>query len=255
MAECWKREGHKVQFLFGTRIFVPADICILHVDLSIVPAKYVEFAHRYPVVINGSITDISKRSFSQNLVKLEDNYKGQVIVKTNLNFAGWPEKVATLNTASLVTIKALHRIGVKFDTFVNHSDYRVYDQITSVPEKFISNPYFIVEKFLPERINGHYYVNFYKFFGNVHQGIKACSRHAVVTGETEISREPIDPHPEIIHIRKEKKLDFGKIDYCINNNKIVLIDINKTVGMQAGSNSPEFLALARQCAKGLYDYF
>ena len=53
LAKIWFDDGHKILFLFGVQKFVPADICIVHVDLSVVPDEYLEFASRFPVAING----------------------------------------------------------------------------------------------------------------------------------------------------------------------------------------------------------
>ena len=36
LADFWRKDGHKIIFLFGTKQFIPADICIVHIDLSVV---------------------------------------------------------------------------------------------------------------------------------------------------------------------------------------------------------------------------
>ncbi len=78
MADIWRKDGHTVKFLFGTGKFVPADICFVHVDLSVAPNQYLEFAIRYPVVINGYIKNILK----SRLVKIW--YQGTVVIKLRL---------------------------------------------------------------------------------------------------------------------------------------------------------------------------
>ena len=85
MAWFWREDGHRVIFLHGTRKFVPADLCLVHADLSVVPEDYLEFARQYPITVNGEIRDIRKSSFSENLVRPRDGYVGPVIVKTDLN--------------------------------------------------------------------------------------------------------------------------------------------------------------------------
>ena len=86
LAPFWREDGHQVTFLFGTRHFVPADILFVHVNLSVVPDRYVEFAARYPVAVNSRIRDIRKSVISRNLVGPGDPWDGPVIVKTPDSF-------------------------------------------------------------------------------------------------------------------------------------------------------------------------
>ena len=64
-ADYWREGGHEVRFVFGPGQFVPADIAVLHVDLSVVPEPYLELAARYPVGINGRVRDIRHSAFSR----------------------------------------------------------------------------------------------------------------------------------------------------------------------------------------------
>jgi hypothetical protein len=64
-ADLWREEGNEVIFLFGVKKFVPADLIIVHVDLSVVPDKYLAFAQQYPIVLNGEVKDIRKSTFSK----------------------------------------------------------------------------------------------------------------------------------------------------------------------------------------------
>ena len=80
----WQEQGHKVIYLFGVNKIISADICIVHVDLSIVPEEYLEFANRFPVSMNAKTRDIRKSSFSKNLLSRDDEYDEAVIVKTVL---------------------------------------------------------------------------------------------------------------------------------------------------------------------------
>src|SRR5438067_8844409 len=91
LAEFWRQDGHRVHFLFGTRKFVPADLVLIHVDLSIVPDEYLEFASRYPIVLNRAAKDIRKSRVSTNLVRRCDSYSWHVIDKSDLNYGVTPE--------------------------------------------------------------------------------------------------------------------------------------------------------------------
>ena len=84
LAQIWQKEKIRVVMLFGTGKYVPADLALLHVDLSVVPDEYLDFARRYPLVLNGVLKDIRKSLFSTIRVKREDNYEGKVIVNLNV---------------------------------------------------------------------------------------------------------------------------------------------------------------------------
>ena len=229
-AEIWERQGHQVIALFGIDRFIPADVCIVHVDLTVVPDNYLEFAHRYPFVVNGHVKDISKNTFSNHLLNDGDIYAGKVIVKSNQNSAGWPEFAASHNILLQAWVRLVENLGLTRSRYYSGSKYQIYENLDQVPERVFDNPYFVVEKFLPEKIAGVYYVNMYLFFGDCHECFRLGSPKPVVKGKSIISREQIKPHPEIIKLRKQFNLDFGKLDYCMNQGKPVLLDVNKIVG-------------------------
>ena len=60
LAEYWREDGICVHFLSGTKKYVPADLLILHVDMSLVPDAYLEFAGCYPRTLNLKAKDIRK---------------------------------------------------------------------------------------------------------------------------------------------------------------------------------------------------
>jgi hypothetical protein len=85
LAQVWRTDGYEVQYLFGTRRFAPADLLLVHVNLSVVPSNYIQFAKQYQIVINGEISDIRKRKVSSRLLRPGDPWQGRVIVKSDLN--------------------------------------------------------------------------------------------------------------------------------------------------------------------------
>ncbi|MDA1067587.1 MAG: hypothetical protein O3C43_13910 [Verrucomicrobia bacterium] len=91
----WVKAGADIEDLFGTDTFVPADLVIVHVDLSVVPTEYQKFAARYPSQINANIFDIRKSKVCKHLLSQEDVYNEPVIVKTDLNFAGIPDPLVS----------------------------------------------------------------------------------------------------------------------------------------------------------------
>jgi hypothetical protein len=240
-ADFWREDGLDVMFLRGVDRFLPADLAILHVDLTIVPPEYVEFAEQYPVVLNGEITDIRKTTFSTRLVTRESDYDGRVIVKSNLNFGGVPER----------------RLGVRSDgPLSEQGNYEVYDSISDVPEHFFEDDDLVVEEFVPEYENGRYHLRAFHFFGDRFN----CERIAspdpivVVTDPTRIEREDIEPNPELFELQRRLRIDFGKLDYLELDGRVFLLDVNKTPGAYGGPITAETQTARRHRADGIYSY-
>jgi hypothetical protein len=214
------------------------------VDLSIVPDEYIKFAQFYPIVLNGKVRDIRKSSFSKNIVKQNSTYNGKVIVKSNLNYAGAPELLSGLN-------KQLTSNQI----FKKPEDYKVYNKLSEVPHHFFNNKNIVVEKFLPEVENGLYVIRNYHFLGDRITSTKLTSKNPIVNGRTMIKSETVEPHPDIIKMRRELNFDYGKFDYVIHKGKVILFDINKTTGAGGIPVTPELLAIRRYRATGIYNYF
>jgi hypothetical protein len=227
-AKLWRQQGHDIEFLFGTGRFVPADMCIVHIDLTKLPEKYTRFSQQYPVVINGTVADISKSSISNHLLQPGDGYRGKVIVKTDSNYAGWPEKRLTKSLPYRVFDRVRNRLINSPYVFCTSYDYRIYDDLGVVPSRYFEDPTFVVEKFLPE-IEGDYYISCScLFMGDSSRCYRRGSRNPIVKNRGIEFEQVVDPHPEVFRIRKKMNLEIGKIDYCIHSGEFVLHDINKT---------------------------
>ena len=61
----WEAMGFEVVVVTDKDKFVPADVALLHVDLTVIPDSCRRLAERYPVVLNGGVLDIRKRRFSR----------------------------------------------------------------------------------------------------------------------------------------------------------------------------------------------
>ena len=135
LADHWREDGHEVFFLFGTKRFVPADLIIVHVDLSVVPDSYLRFAARYPVAVNGRVRDIRKSTFSTGLLRPDDLWQGPVIVKSDFNYAGEPERlreeprVQSPLRRLWTSVRADRQRPPTEAFFETSGDYRVYDRI------------------------------------------------------------------------------------------------------------------------------
>lgn len=258
LAECWREGGLDVIFVFGPKQFIPADLAILHVNLSVVPHEYLELARRYPIALNSEVKDIRKSSFSNNLIKPGEPFCGKVIVKTDLNYAGWPERTFNRSLPSMGS-RLLTRFRLRYGfrntacpDFQRPADYRIYDNPRDVPRAYFKCEDVVVEKFLPEQDGDLYFVRQCHFLGDQVTCARIASNQPVVNSSTRISREIVEPHPEIMELRRRLKFDYGKFDYVIHDGKAVLLDTNKTPG--AGASARATQAGARQRATGIYSY-
>lgn len=257
MATCWREAGHEVTLVFGVKQFVPADVAILHVDLSVVPEDYLEFARRYPVALNGMVKDVRKSTFSRHLLRADDSYDGRVIVKSDLNFAGLPERLL-VERRSLLRIRLENvlrslrrpRMGDHRLRFGMSSDYRIYESLRDVPSVCFHTPGVIVEKFLPEMDRGLYCLRLYLFLGDRSTSVRIAARDPIVKVADLVSRTAVEPHPDILGLRKALKFDYGKFDYVVRDGRAIPLDVNKTPG-EGRTVSPESREGLRHRAAGL----
>jgi hypothetical protein len=261
LAGFWREDGHTVSYLYGTRRFQPADLVLVHVNLSVVPSEYLDFAGRYPIALNGKIRDIRKSSFSTNRVGRGDAWDGPVIVKSDLNYAGVPERFLQMSTLEhrLRLVRKirplLNRVAGRTPPFQKARDYQVFDRLHDVPEHWFSNPNVIVEKFRPEIENGLYHTRVYQFLGDRWTCTRMGTGNKVVKAEPNAKTEAVEPAPEVVAWRQRLGLDYGKLDYVMNNGEAVLLDVNKTTGASRYMDDEHRRRMRRHQAEGLYVYF
>ncbi len=258
LAEIWRKDNIRVVMLFGVRKFVPADLAILHVDLTLVPEQYIDFANRYPVALNGSVRNIRKSSFSKISINPDEGYEGSVIVKSELNYAGQPERKLLGTSFSRLALRFTSRLptfGKKHKASVMHFksplDYLICEDYCSVPRDWLNRKDILIEKFVPEIQDGLYCLRNYHFLGS--QGICMLrkSTHPIINMSNTISRDPVEVHPEIAALARNMGFDYGKFDYVLHEDKPVLLDANKTPG---AALTPVFFALSQEWAKGINTY-
>lgn len=259
----WREEGHDVFYLFGTDQFVPADLIFVHIDLSKVPKSYLEFAGQYPVAVNGKISNINKSTFSQNILRPGDSWDGPVIVKTDKNAAGVPERWRG-GLMKKVQNKLLSVLNLRHSDFHLLSprikspyDYPVFDHLTEVPRHYFYHPGLIVQKFTPEMDDGYYCLRYMSFLGDRISCTRLKGKHPVVTGSTaDVVEHTIEPHDEIIEMRKKLNFDYGKFDYVVVDGQPILLDTNKTVGSSPNLvDNAEMRERRKFRAEGIYSYF
>ena len=260
LARYWREDGHEVVYLFGTKSYVPADLILVHVDLSVVPDRYLAFASRYPIALNGQVRDIRKSLVSTNLVGARDSWKGPVIVKTDLNYAGKPERALTprwLKKRPRVQ-RAARRAAAWLtgrEDLPELTEYLIFESASEVPPELFARRDVVVERFLPERENNLFHLRMCQVLGNRRISTRVASHQPVIKAGTSVSSEPIEPHPEVETWRKRFNLDYGKLDYLVHDGRAVLIDVNKTIGASRQVADAPLQAMRRHLAEGLYSYF
>ncbi|MGV8838776.1 MAG: hypothetical protein ACWA6X_00580 [Bauldia sp.] len=233
----WSADGHEIVHVRGPDRFVPADIAIVHVDLSVVPAAYLALARRYPAAINAGIADIRKRRVSAaRLLPMS----GPVVVKSNLNHRGLPEigRSGRIGSLGRRAARAITRRLAGLAT-----DYAVFPSLAAVPAILRYHPGFVVEPFIPERHGGGFVLRQSYFLGD-----RAISWFEPGSGPfIHSSRDEDDfeiPTPPEVHAaRRAFGLDYGKIDYVEFEGRPVILDVAKTIG-ERGSTPATVARLA-----------
>lgn len=243
MAE-WQKTGFDVQVIRGVEIFLPADLLIPHLDLTVVPDEYRTFMQRYPRVINQSVVDISKTKISSNLLAKGDAYRGPVIVKTDRNFGGVPEARLEAGTHrhrgsfSGLFGRMAAKIGKTVTgatpwRYVNELktiEYPVFPSLADVPRGVFGNRNLIVEKFCPELEDGHYAVRYYWFCGDREISYRLVSTQPIIKVANAFRLEEVAVPAELRSMRQQLGFDFGKFDYAVHGGKVMLFDANRTPG-------------------------
>ena len=159
----WSNQGHEIVIASGVNQTLPdADIAILHVDLTKLAEEYSHALDKFPVIINGHIQDISKDLYSDLIVSKDDNYQGEVIVKTKANVGGILEqRIKNIETGKQPG-RPRH---ISWSEVEYMPVYKTFKSITHVPDGVWKNNHLIVEKFLPEQTeDGLYQIRLWLFF-------------------------------------------------------------------------------------------
>ncbi len=249
----WQEQGIKVTVQRGPGEKVDADVAIVHVDATHVPPEYTAYVKQYPVVLNGGITDISKRHVSRHLVRRGDGYTGPVIVKTNGNYGGQADASIIAREGGLRRLLGEWRQKLPWYCRSRVVQYPIYASPAEVPKLVWLNPDLVVERFLTERDGEYYCLRTWLFLGDREGNSLTWSSDPIVKTRSMIRRvEGPEAPPELRQIREELKFDFGKFDYGIVNGKAVLYDTNTTPTWAGGGEA--FRARALVMAEGIKAY-
>lgn len=229
LIRAWEQQGIEVHVISDGR-FVPADIAILHVDTTVVGEAHMELAARYPVAVNSAVKDISRSTFSSNLLGRDDDYEGQVIVKTEANYGGVPEQQIEWSKGNSAPLhEGVQRPWGKVE-YLESASYPILDHLREVPRGVWRNSRLVVEKFLPERLDsGEYRLRTCLFFGEQEFGMWFVSPDPVVKFSNASAMGVLDSLPESFReIRRKNGFMLGRFDFTMVDGEPVLFDMNKT---------------------------
>jgi len=224
LAGYWADAGHQVSVAAGIDNLPPADIAILHVNLSVLPAAYIEACRRYPVVVNGAAVDIRKTRVSRQLVRPGDQWAGRVIVKTDLNHGGTPEM-------RLGELAQLHGrpCDLPAEEPVDWEEpYPVFRSAGEVPDDVWDNPGLVVERFLPEEDARGFWMRVWDFCGDRERCTRFLGGDPVVKRTGSLERHPCPVPEEIRAERRRLGFDYGKFDFVVHEGEPLLLDANRT---------------------------
>jgi hypothetical protein len=263
----WKSAGIEIAVHQGPDHAIDADLVIPHLDMTVMPEAYMRALDHCPRVINRNARDISKRYISQQLVKPGSGYDGPVVIKTNHNFGGLPERrLAGLpkldhlgepggvrgwwrritGAATRQRDQALSRAQA-----LDPERYPIFNCVRDVPPGVFENEALVVERFLPERDGKLYVLRMYSFFGNASVTVRITARQPIIKAHMAIDRQEVDPHPEVVSARQRLGFDYGKFDYVIHDGRVVLLDATRTPSLARGPMTERRQKLVKQLANGL----
>jgi hypothetical protein len=216
-----RRRGHSARVLSGVSDWADADAAVMHVDCTMIPPAYLEFARRFACCLNIGATDISKRRVSGAFLSANDHWDGPVIVKSNFNARGAPEL-------------RINRRALKLGSHPPFPDlrvlpaYMVHERLADVPPETFKHPDLVVEKFIPEREADGFAARFWVFCGEGERCTRYVSRYPLIKGAGVIRSEPAPVPEELRILRRELGFDYGKFDFVMHEGRAVLLDANKT---------------------------
>lgn len=254
LASAWRTRGIAVTVARGPQQLVDADLLFLHVDLTVVPEEYLRAAQRYPIVVNGRVADISKRSFSTNLVSRHDAYAGPVIVKTDLNYGGYPEQ--RIKGRGRILAKAVRAVRQqlpwKWTGHLQPHSYPVYASPADVPQAVWTKHSLVVQQFAPEREGKFYCTRHWMFLGDREMSSRVLSRQPIVKAANVVHREYDIPIPgEVRQLREKLGFDYGKFDFTLVNGVPFVCDINRTPTFNRSNPNPKALANMSYLSDGI----
>jgi hypothetical protein len=269
IVERWRQLGLNVALARGPRQAVPAHLLFPHVDLTLTPPDMAALYSRYTRVVNRGVLDISKRRLSRLLVAPGDGWQGPVIVKTDLNTGGAPERRLAL-PLGLRRLRQLARrsapawllawrrgrpqaapADLASARHLSPNHYPIFPSAAALPPGAIENPALVVERFMPEREGDLFAVRSWVFLGAFGHNFRRLSRAPVVRGAGVLRRDEVPVPGMLAHLRAELGFEYGRFDYVVREGEAILLDANRTPSLAGNSPSQAQRERAHRLAQGI----
>lgn len=245
LAESWRAQG--ISVTVGPIGRLEADVGILHVDATTVPAGCLPANPLGRPILNAGALDISKRRISGNLLARNSDHAGPVIVKTNANCFGTRESKQLSRFSPKRLRKRLAKIlPWQWVRELPRGTYPILDSLPEVPDWVWQREDLVVERFLPEIENGEFVLRSWLFLGDQDYVVKVYCPEPIVKAGRASHHEPLDSVPQSLRARRAQLgMDYGKFDYVMIGGEAVLLDANTTPASSAdGSPSSRLMHVA-----------
>jgi hypothetical protein len=259
MRPIWESWGCRMLEVQAHMEWPEAGGAFVHVDLTPVPEAFTEQAARYRFQWNVEARDITKENVCENLVRMGDGYERPVIVKTNLNHAGIPERNRIVNRNN----RLRHSWRGRFlpgwcashleeePLCLSKDNYRVFRTVKDVPPGLRESPDWVMQSFCCEPLEGGYALREYYFLGDAEYVRTEIGDDPAFTSGLVVEESAGSVPEELRALRRRLGLDYRKIDYVMKEGKPFVFDVNKTVGVRS-LDSPAGEKVAWFLAWGLF---
>ncbi len=259
--DLWRSQGRRVMVHQGLGSPPPAEAALLHLDMTDYPPDYRALAARYPLALNATQSSLAKRVVSRNLLTRDDSYDGAVIVKTDANAGGLPERRLALAEQGCArrVWQALRRRLPPALSGEPMARYRVYPRLGAVPGWVWRHPGLVVERLLLDRavIAGQSLNGIRQWFCLGDRGIVLTYRSPApcirYDNTTHIALDDAAVPDSIQAQRRALGIDYGKLDYVVVDGEAHLLDVNRTPYLGPPPWSETTDRICRTLAAGLDD--
>jgi hypothetical protein len=114
---------------------------------------------------------------------------------------------------------------------INPLRYPILECKERVPTGAWENKNLIIERFLPEKDGGLFFLRYWIFLGDNGWSGRFGAKTPIVKFHHMVTEDEVIPIPdELKSLREKMGIDYGRLDYVEHNGEIVLFDVNKTIG-------------------------
>lgn len=237
LAQLWRRKGLPVDVLRGTGPFLPARLVFPHIDLTVRPPEYEALLRRHRFVVNRRVLDVSKSTFSEVRVRRDSPDTGPVIVKTNRNHGGLPERRLSappvrraLGQRVSNPLRRVLRTPVEWERiqWLDTESYRIFAALRDVPDGVFENDNLLVERFVPEKEGRRYAIRYGYVLGSREITLRLVSQDPIIKGGNAERCDEVESPLGLAQLRRRIGLDYGKVDFVLHGGRFIPLDINPT---------------------------